>query len=94
MWALPSPSLWGLPSPSPDDSDVDLLTVSGGDPSNNSVNRTVSSYQPIVHFEGSVREPIGPRDLDYTSRENVKKSVTHCVCVCVCVHVYSNKSKK
>ena len=57
-----------------DDSDVDMLTVTGGsDPQASSLNRAVSSRQPIVHFEGSVREPIGPRDIEYSPQVNEKK---------------------
>jgi chloride channel 3/4/5 len=60
-----------------DDSDVDMLTVSGGsDPHAGSLNRATSSRQPIVHFEGGVREPIGPRDIrdiEYSPRVNEKK---------------------
>jgi chloride channel 3/4/5 len=56
-----------------DDSDVDLLRVTEREPRGNSINRRAPSYQPIVHFEGGVREPITPRNLDYGSRDNVKK---------------------
>ena len=51
-----------------------MLNVSGdAEPSGNSLNRAVSAYQPIVHFEGSVREPVGPRDLDYNHGVDAKK---------------------
>ena len=70
-----------------DDSDVDLLRVTEREPRGNSINRRAPSYQPIVHFEGGVREPITPRNLDYGSRDNVKKLVCVCVCLCVCVCV-------
>lgn len=66
----------------PDDSDVGLLDLG-----NRGVTRRVSpsgSRQPIVHFEGSMREPHSPnydlRDDSTTERSHPKR---YCVQCCV-----------
>ena len=62
-----------------DDSDVDMLSASGDEPNGaGRVNNLITSHQPIVHFEGSIREPVTPREynLDFTSKDSVKKYVT------------------
>ena len=62
-----------------DDSDVDMLSASGDEPNGaGRVNNLITSHQPIAHFEGSVREPVTPREynLDFTSKDSVKKYVT------------------
>ena len=62
-----------------EESDVDLLRV-GEEPkvthvngSHVSLSTTGSSCQPIVHFEGGVHEPIGPRDFTYTTQQDSAK---------------------
>ena len=67
-----------------DDSDVDLLSASGDEPNGvGPVNTLITSHQPIVHFEGSVHEPVTPREYDFTSKESVKKYVIRLrVCLC------------
>ena len=70
-----------LPPSHTDDSDVELLSAGGDEPNGdvpvvgtvNTLINSQSSHQPIVHFEGSVREPVSTREYNFTSKDDVKK---------------------
>ena len=63
-----------------DDSDESLLSAGDDEPNgdvpviniNSNIN-SQSSHQPIVHFEGSVREPMSPQEYNFTSKDDAKR---------------------